>query len=272
MAMRLGVRSTQMPDRTFDGVELRRLDWDTTHFGQKMGVLAFTPTVTSLSPAALARHLRRALVEATADGYVHVIIRAPAEGLGLARAAEQSGLRLVDVAVDLETTLAGRQAHASIRDGIRAATPGDLGSLQSIAETAFEFSRFATDPFFSDRQVAGFYRQWIANLSGGLAKAVLVAESSDEIVGFTTCSLQDEGSGRIPLIATSELHRRQGIGRALVDASLRWFAAAGVKRVRVKTQAANYAALAMYHRAGFTVAAAELTFSATLDSPGAFGS
>jgi TDP-D-fucosamine acetyltransferase len=267
MAMTLGARHKELPDRTFEAFELRRLDWDTTHFGQRMGQLSFTPAHDDLRPAELTADLSRALSEAADDGYAHVILRVPAEELRLAGAAEQSGLRLVDVALDLATSLVGRQV-LGVSPGIRPATADDLDVLRSIAESAFEFSRFAADPFFSSQQVAGFYRQWISNLCGGLAKIVLVAEASDEIVGFTSCALQPEGTGRIPLIATSDEHRRQGVGRALVDASLRWFSAAGTRNVRVKTQAANYPALAMYHRAGFTVAAAELTFSAILQGPG----
>lgn len=268
MAMRLGARRAPMPDRAFGAFELRRLDWDTTHFGRKMGVLAFTLSKAEMGHASLAGDLRLALAEAAADGYAHLILRAPAEQLTVARAAEAGGLRLVDVSVDLATTVAARHTITPIGSEVRAATPADLDVLRSIAETAFERSRFSTDPFFSDDQVVGFHRQWITNLCDGLAKAVLVAESSDEIVGFTSCAVQADGIGRIPLIATSESHRRQGVGRTLVESSLRWFSAAGLKTVRVKTQASNYPALAMYHRAGFTVAASELTFSVTLNGRG----
>jgi ribosomal protein S18 acetylase RimI-like enzyme len=80
--------------------------------------------------------------------------------------------------------------------------------------------------------------------------------------------VQADGVGRIPLIATNEEHRRQGVGRALIDASLRWFSAAGIKTVYVKTQAANYAALALYTRSGFRIASSELTFSAIVRRTG----
>jgi dTDP-4-amino-4,6-dideoxy-D-galactose acyltransferase len=264
MAMRLGTRDAQIPDRTFGLFELRRLEWDTAHFGCRMGALGIRPAALEPRAAALAAELRLALAEAADDDYAHVILRVPAERLDVARVAEQCGLRLVDVAVDLEACVQGRHAQSPAAPGVRPANPEDLDSLRAIAESAFEFSRFATDPFFSGSQVAGFFRQWITNLCDGLANVVIVATAADEIAGFSSCALVDGGGGRIPLIATSEAHRRQGIGRALIDASLRWFAAEGVRRIRVKTQAANYAAMALYHRAGFTVATAELTFSTTL--------
>jgi ribosomal protein S18 acetylase RimI-like enzyme len=268
VAMKVGVRDTAPPDRAFGAFELRRLAWDTAHFGQKMGVLAIAPSGADRRLGALAGDLRLALTEATDDGYAHVIIRVPAEDIRVARVAEQSGMRLVDIAVDLSTTVAGRHALTVLGPSVRPAVPADHDALRSIAETAFEFSRFSADPFFSEQQVAGFYRQWTTNLCEGLAKVVLVAEASDEIAGFTSCSLLDDGTGRIPLIATSEAHRRQGVGRVLLESSLRWFEAAGVRTARVKTQVANYPAIAMYQRAGFTVATAELTFSAVLPAAG----
>ncbi len=264
MAMRLGARHTFMPDRSFGAFELRRLDWDTNHFGEKMGMLAVTASEIDRRQATLAAELRLALAEAKDDGYAHVIMRAPAEQLALAHAAEEAGLRLVDVALDLVTSVGGRHGVTPLGPGVRRTTPADLDVLRSIAGSAFEFSRFAADPFFSSEQVAGFYRQWITNLCDGLANAVLVAEASDEIVGFISCAVQADGTGRIPLMATSDAHRRQGVGRALADSSLSWFGGAGIKNARVRTQAANYPALGLYHRIGFTIAAAELTFSATL--------
>jgi ribosomal protein S18 acetylase RimI-like enzyme len=264
--MKLGARHAVAPDRTFGTFELRRLGWDTTHFGRKMGLLAKVKADAGRRQPNLAADLRLALSEATDDGYAHVIMRVPAEELSVARIAEQCGLRLVDVAVDLTTAITGRRGITAVGPRVRPAIPGDVDALRAIAESAFEFSRFGADPFFSVEDVAGFYRQWITNLCGGLAKAVLVAEASDEIAGFSTCVLQDDGSGRIPLIATSDAHRRQGVARVLIDSSLRWFTDAGIKTAWVKTQAANYPALALYHSAGFTVAAAELTYSVTLPS------
>ncbi|HYK97828.1 MAG TPA: GNAT family N-acetyltransferase [Candidatus Acidoferrales bacterium] len=248
------------PAQVFGAVSLRSLDWDTQHFGRKMGVLAID--MSGRAAAEIQADLRSALAAGSRDGYAHLMLRVPAERLDLATAAERCGMRLVDVAVDLVARHVEQRAPTAVR--ARAVTERELGALRNIASTAFEFSRFATDPFFSPEEVSTFYRQWITNLYGGMARAVLVMSAADEIAGFTTCAVQTDQTGRIPLIATSDDHRRQGIGYALIESSLAWFANAGIGTVWVRTQVANYAALALYNRAGFNIGAAELTFTVIL--------
>lgn len=242
----------------FGAVALRTLVWDTKHFGRKMGALTVDEGVPAVR---VVSDVQRALAAAARDGYAHVMLRVAAERLEVAAAAERCGMRLVDVALDLVAT---HIEHRPTLMHARPAEPADLPTLRMIASSAFDFSRFATDPFFSAEEVAGLYRQWITNLCQGLARSVMVITAADEIAGFTSCAVDGDGVGRIPLIATSDDHRRQGIGRALIESALAWFCRERVNTVWVKTQAANYAALALYHRAGFTVGASELTFTAIL--------
>lgn len=265
--MTLGVRRATRVDRSFDSFELRRLDWDTNHFGQKMGVLAVVPAALGRRPNALAADLRLSLTEAAEDGYAHVILRIGADQLGIARVAEECGLRLVDIGVDLCIKLSARRGLAVVGSSVRPAAPDDLPTLRAISEDAFEHSRFAADPFFSKEQVSGFYKQWVTNLCDGLANVVFVAEANGEIAGFTSCVRQADGTGRIPLIATSEDYRRQGVGRSLIEASLHWFVSSDIATAFVKTQVANYPALALYTLAGFRIAKGELTYSAMPHRP-----
>jgi ribosomal protein S18 acetylase RimI-like enzyme len=257
-------------------VEVRRLDFDTGFFGVLMGTLV-RPARTDqpsgepcAAASALADEVAAALAHARAQGYAHVIFRSAADDSAAIWAAECAGFRLVDVGVDSSTCLADWPSSAgplpsASRDAvppIRQFRAGDIPALQNLAAGAFTLSRFSADPFFRPDQVQAFHREWVKNLCHGLAQAVLVCEVEGRVAGFVSCALSD-GEGRIPLIATDGRFRRQGIGRALMRAALRWFAAAGAKVAHVKTQAHNYPALALYHRAGFTVSRTELTFSTT---------
>jgi ribosomal protein S18 acetylase RimI-like enzyme len=250
------------------GVKLRRLDWDTDFFGPTMGALTLLSGSEDLASepraAALARDLDKCLIRARAEGYAHLIFRVSGEDLPTAWAAERAGLRLVDVGID-STFNVGRTRLPDPPAGVpmRLVRDSDLPALRELAAHAFVFSRFAVDPFFTSEQVADFHRQWITNLCAGLAQAVLVCEVDGEVAGFVSCAMSGE-EGRIPLIATHGGYRRLGLGRALVSAALRWFAGAGARVIHVKTQAHNYPALGLYHRAGFNVSKTELTFSIVL--------
>jgi ribosomal protein S18 acetylase RimI-like enzyme len=258
---------------TGSALQLRQLDWDTNFFGARMGAIVLKSgsrsTVNSDTESEanfLERQLLSVLRGADIEGFAHVILRVAAEDLPLVWAAERSGLRLVDIAVDSSFSL----ESAALPDPdpaviIRPANRDDVPRLREIAGQAFVFSRFAADPFFSSAHVVAFYEQWITNLCAGLAEVVLVCEEDRRVIGFVSCAL-DNQDGRIPLIAADASVRRRGMGRELTVAALRWFLREGASIVRVKTQATNYPALALYHRAGFLVCRTELTFSA---APGA---
>jgi ribosomal protein S18 acetylase RimI-like enzyme len=248
------------------GVELRRLDWDTAFFGMTMGTLVLADSASeseSTRVDSLERDLGVLLARAHAEGYAHLIFRVSADDLPAAWAAERAGLRLVDVGVDSTCTIGHRPVLDTPRLPLREARIEDVPVLQDLAAESFVLSRFSADPFFSTAQVQAFHREWAKNLCTGLAQGILVCEIDGEIAGFVTCALAGD-EGRIPLIATRAGYRRRGLGRSLVGAALRWFHDAGAGVAHVKTQAHNYPALALYHRAGFTVSKTELAFSVTL--------
>jgi dTDP-4-amino-4,6-dideoxy-D-galactose acyltransferase len=250
---------------------VRPLDWDTAFFGSTMGVLelASAPEAPDqISQANLQEFdIRAALTQAQAQGYRHLIARVPSIDLPTAWAVEQAGFRLVDVGLDSTFAFATTPLPSRPTVPIRAAQPEDLPVLRELAADAFRLSRFTADPYFSDDQVRDFHREWVENLCGGLAQAVLVCELGGSVAGFITCAMRGD-EGRIPLVATDGRYRRRGVGRGLVSAALRWFAATGARVAHVKTQSVNYPALALYHRAGFAISTSELTFSVTLSPVG----
>ena len=70
-------------------------------------------------------------------------------------------------------------------------------------------------------------------------------------MGYVSLRRRADGLGRIGLIAVALGVQRQGWGRRLVEASLRWLAASGSERVEVVTQATNVAGLKTLQAAGF---------------------
>lgn len=73
----------------------------------------------------------------------------------------------------------------------------------------------------------------------------------NELVAYSI-SGRDGRNGYIQRLAVSPAHQQHGHGRALVGDSLRWMARWRVRRALVNTHVGNEAALALYHRFGFT--------------------
>jgi ribosomal protein S18 acetylase RimI-like enzyme len=232
-------------------LRVERLAWDSQFFGARMGRLA-ADGGSSLTPPAVSG----ALARARHDGFDHVILRVAGGDVAAIRSAESAGMRLVDVGLDLARAPETTQAEPTVR----AAMESDLPWARELAAAAFVHSRFSADPFFTRQQAQAFHRQWVTNLWGGLAQFVLVAADSGRNAGFVCCS-RSEQEGRIVLIATSESARGRGVGRTLVQAALARFAETDVAEARVKTQAANIAALNLYERCGFTINTCEMTYS-----------
>jgi len=73
----------------------------------------------------------------------------------------------------------------------------------------------------------------------------------DEIVAYSI-SGRDGRNGYIQRLAVSPTHQRQGHGAVLVSDAMRWMARWRVQRALVNTHIGNEAALALYHRFGFS--------------------
>jgi ribosomal protein S18 acetylase RimI-like enzyme len=246
------------PEKRPGLVTVRRLDWDSAFFGHEMAVVEVAPRPAPRSNAA--QELREVL-NAQGRAFDHLILRVDADDHAIIWAAESCGMRLVDVGIDSTVTLADvRRPAVEGLELVRPLVPEDVETLREIAAASFVASRFAADPFFTAGHVAEFHRTWISNLCDGQADAVLVYEGGDGPLGFVACTIAD-GAGRIVLIATDARARRRGVGRALTLAALQQCAVRGAATVSVKTQAHNYAALALYARAGFAVSRAQLVFS-----------
>jgi ribosomal protein S18 acetylase RimI-like enzyme len=95
---------------------------------------------------------------------------------------------------------------------------------------------------------------------------VLVAERNGDAVGYTYAAVEgpDYMSLRGPAgvlhdIVVDPAHRREGIGRMLLDATLAWLDARGAPRVVLSTAVRNEAAQRLFTSAGFRPTMVEMT-------------
>jgi ribosomal-protein-alanine N-acetyltransferase len=86
-----------------------------------------------------------------------------------------------------------------------------------------------------------------------LARCSIVAICEGNLVGFAVASLlQQETVAELEGLVVDQNYRRQGIGSALVGASMAWAVHARALQLRLEVRASNAAAIALYRRYGFS--------------------
>jgi ribosomal protein S18 acetylase RimI-like enzyme len=150
-----------------------------------------------------------------------------------------------------------RKAARGDRDAL-----GRLGALLMDVHYNFDRRRFL-DP--GADASAGYARFLVSQLDDPDA-VIFVAEIGSAVVGYCYAGieplswkeLRDE-AGFIHDLALDPPARRQGAGRALVDAAVEWFRGRGLARVMLWTSTQNDVARALFERAGFRQTMTEMT-------------
>jgi ribosomal protein S18 acetylase RimI-like enzyme len=151
---------------------------------------------------------------------------------------------------------------------IRLAAPADLkaigrlGALLVRTHHDFDPDRFiAATP-----QIEQGYGSFLGTQLDKPNIIVLVAERDGEVIGYTYAGAEgtDYMSLRGPAgvlydIVVEPAHRGQGIGRALLEATLEALKAKGVPRVVLSTAERNESAQRLFARAGFRRTMIEMT-------------
>jgi dTDP-4-amino-4,6-dideoxy-D-galactose acyltransferase len=229
----------------------RLLDWDSAHFGLRIG---------RVMPARLDRDLlRQALAWANVSSIDCMYLLADSNDADTLRVVTGMGWRMVDIRVTLE---AGLRDVAQSATRVRLAKTEDIPYLKQLASRSHTDSRFYADGNFPRAACDELFSTWIERsvLDRSFAGAVLIAQADrDQPSGYITCSVK-EGTGNIGLIAVDETARRLGLGTQLLVESARWFAGQGAERVSVVTQGCNIPALRMYQRSGFRIESIQLWF------------
>jgi ribosomal protein S18 acetylase RimI-like enzyme len=178
--------------------------------------------------------------------------RVPTADVGLVQQLEDTGFRLVDAGITLETEAIRGAADAP--SAVRNARAADATAVADVARSAFRFSRFHLDPRIPGGLADEIKAQWAGNFfRGGRGDYMVVAERGGELAGFLQLLSAPGRVLTIDLIAVAEAHRGAGLAKAMIRFAARECGAPA--RLRVGTQAANVASLRLYERLGFAVAA-----------------
>ena len=141
---------------------------------------------------------------------------------------------------------------------IRMATVRDVRVLAGLWREMMEFHR-SLDPAFqfgpeAQTTIERHLRETIRSTGG----CVFIAESGHRIVGYVLGEVQERKPiypagryGFISDLAVTEARRRQGIGRALVEALLSWFKRHGVTAIELFILETNPVSTAFWESMGF---------------------
>jgi len=173
------------------------------------------------------------------------------------RLAEDNRFQLMDIRLTFDRQIDTIPEHLATT---RFCTANDVPALQAIARVSYHDTRFYYDDHFPNNLCDRLYEIWIARSCADYADAVLIAEMQGDPVGFISCHLEDNETGRIGLVGVREDARDCGIGQQLVYNALRWFSEQHTKRVTVATQGRNYAAQRLYQKCGFLTNSVQLWY------------
>ena len=169
-----------------------------------------------------------------------------------ARVAGDSGYRLVDVRLTLRHDLVD-VPEADPEIPIREAGPDDIPALRTLAARSHHDTRFYHDDGFSRERCDSLYATWMADAVPDPDRWVGVREVDGAAVGYEVVRPPDEDRVAVmEILAVDESHRREGIGRNLLTAGLRWGRSAGAAAVETATQERNRTSFETHMALGFS--------------------
>jgi ribosomal protein S18 acetylase RimI-like enzyme len=151
---------------------------------------------------------------------------------------------------------------------IRPAQPGDLDALGRLgAMLVAEHYEFDPKRFLKPQpDMAGRYGEFLESQSAGPDRFVLVAEMEGAVAGYVFAGMEGSdymvlrgSAGAVYDLVVDPGHRRQGIGRMLLDAALAELTARGAPRAVLSTADKNLGAQALFAEVGFRRTMIEMT-------------
>lgn len=137
-----------------------------------------------------------------------------------------------------------------VRVGAEQAALWKTARLTALADTPWAFgSTLAREQAFTDQQ----WLERAARMTSSDSTGYLAVDG-ENVCGIIAAFLDPDSPEQANLVSmwVAERYRRQGVGALLVDAVLKWAAAAGLKRVQLMVTSRNTSAERFYEQLGFS--------------------
>jgi dTDP-4-amino-4,6-dideoxy-D-galactose acyltransferase len=230
------------------------LEWDSEFFGYR---------IARVKPHHLCQETTTRIMEWCSLHAIDCLyFLANADDLRTVQVVENNDFHLVDIRVTFEQQLKSVPVleNGFVDESVRWGTSDDIPHLKTIARESHHGSRFYSDPHFPISRCDALYETWIEKSCNGYASVVIVAELSDQPVGYVTCHLVDQTTGKIGLVGVNAPAQGKGLGKRMIASSLRWFKKQGVTTVTVVTQGGNTKAQRLYQKCGFLTQSVQLWY------------
>ncbi|MDG6027913.1 MAG: GNAT family N-acetyltransferase [Candidatus Brocadia sp.] len=200
----------------------------------------------------LSNHARRAKID-------NIFFRAAADNSVAIKGAEDAGFRTIGIYLDFQNEVRGSAMMNKLHNSVRTAEDRDVQDIVNMADFILD-DRFHRDGGFPEVGIARLWKTSVYNAVTQWADKVYVYERAGEIAGFII--MTDDSSvtietkvavKRIFLISVLPKHRRQGVGKALVQAAIQYCSENTCPYLMVGTQSSNISALSLYQSCGFKV-------------------
>lgn len=141
---------------------------------------------------------------------------------------------------------------------VRKAESSDLTQVVELWKELMDFHR-DLDPFFTrSKDGPSNFLRWVEEQIELEDSELIVAEISGKVVGYSKIEVskyppifEKDKYGMISDVAVAKEYRRQRIGQALYDASVKWFFERNIERIELRVANVNDVARGFWEKMGF---------------------
>lgn len=219
---------------------VKKLDWDTKHFGFPVARLVAARLTASQMQSAL-KSCRRNKIRC-------LYFTVDSADLGSIRQAEKHGFQFVGIRATYFLEAKGADESADYKD-----TLGYFPELKKMTQGLYRHSRFYFDERFPKRLADKLFLRWLEKVK------IYALRQQGKIAGYIGWNRRGRVV-RIELLGVAPKFQGRGVGKRLLGSFIKQMRRQGYSKFETATQGSNIAAIRLYEWAGFRIKKSEIDF------------